>query len=329
MHFLQETGRRYGFLFVSYSLISLFLVFTAAPSIWLSLKSALSGNSILEILLGQHFIAGALLGCLVFVIVRISFLFSSPAASKVMLIEIGMFILFMIWTGVILDVIYLAADPARIILWSDRLMMADKFIFRGFPAFLMYDHYNSVLERIIVWSYLAIPFVMSIWTTALIIKGKVEYFAVWAKRLFISFALCLALWIAIPAISPLSMYVVNLFNAPISPEVSTAIKQGPPSVFIDEQSLSIGASWVDRSGQRKAVSTFPSMHVIWGFLFLLSVTEVLKYRVISILAALFACANALGAIYVLQHYGVDALAAIIICIIAILIVRKIPVENRA
>jgi membrane-associated phospholipid phosphatase len=219
------------------------------------------------------------------------------------------------------EVLFVTAVPTNIIKWSNIFMGIDRAIFSVYPAFFMYEHYNFIFERIVVESYNYLTIFLSLWTLFLITTNRMEEFVRWSRDFLLALAISIPLWMVFPATQPSIMYVANIFRQPIPTELAKAIDVGPPSEYINMWSLKYSEMWIDQTGKRFSTSNFPSMHVIWGLLLLLSISRVFKSRIITSVFSLYALTNIIGTVYVLQHYAVDALVGILVVVLVISVNR--------
>ncbi|MDP3962745.1 MAG: phosphatase PAP2 family protein [bacterium] len=222
-------------------------------------------------------------------------------------------ILFMILSAILLDTIYLSANPERVIYWSETFMRSDYKLFGTYPTFWLYKHGFSWVERPIVYTYQYLAFIISLWVIFLAFYKKGAFLSKFIKQFFIAFVICFPIWIIFPAISPADMFLANKFNRPIPETVAISLNDGPPSRFTNVSVVRFMRMWAMEN--KLAISTFPSMHAIWGMLLAYSIIQILKKKPYKWFAITLATTNIIGTVYIFQHYAVDILAGIAIAII--------------
>ncbi len=315
--------RQYLLEIILFAIITVFFIITKPESLILAFQTLFSQSILVKMVSTQQFIVGGTFGFVVLSILYISIGIRSKYKIKTIIFQLSSFFLMVMWFVLLIDTTYLIATIENIIKWSGVFLDADRQIFGGHPVFMMYSHYNIVFERLIVWTYNYLTIILTFWTGYLIASQKMEEFVVWARRIFLALAISIPLWIAFPAMEPLTVYMMNIFKQEIPADILAEKAKGPPSQFLNRYTLSYRDMWIDPTGVRHAVSTFPSMHTIWGFLLLFSVKNVFNSHRLNILFFLLACANMLGAIYTLQHYAVDIIAGILVALLVVYITRKV------
>ena len=311
MNFVYESLKPYRLIISIYAIITAFFFLTEGGASLTATRTLFSESTFIKIATGQILFIGGGIGLLILFILYYTVDRKKLGRVKDMLMEFAIFMMLLVWSLFLIDILYISARPDNIILWSDTFMDMDKKIFDVYPAFFMYQHYNAVLEKIIVWTYNFLPIVAAGWTGFLIASQRIIELRLWSKRIFLALGICIPLWIVFPAGQPLSMYVVNVFDRPISAEIAESIAKGPPSSFLNQSTLLYADMRIDPTEAHHDVSNFPSMHAIWGLLLFASFARVFRSRYLSLLLFFIACANMLGAIYLLQHYAVDMIAGIV------------------
>ncbi len=227
--------------------------------------------------------------------------------------------------------VYAGLTPEKVIHWSGVFMNADKSIFGVYPAFWLFHHTSFIFERLIVYIYMYLPMIITLWILFLFIYEEGKHLNKFIQQYYMAFAICFPLWIIFASISPAQMYVINMLHQTPPTDIRMLLAEGPPTKFIDDHILKIVSIWTDPGGKNLAISTFPSMHALWGILFAYSVGFIFrkkKYGYIAItLGIIIAVANIIGATYVLEHYVVDLLAGVLIAIVVVKIkFKKEPVQ---
>lgn len=242
--------------------------------------------------------------------------------------NVTIILIFTILSGILLNTIFSTANPSRVAIWSATFMKADLALFGTYPGFWLFHHMSPTLERIIVYVYTSLTSIISIWILFLFIYKNGTLANRFIQQFFMAFAICFPLWIFFASISPAQMYITNILHQPIPNDITQLVYQGPPTKFLDDNILKLIQQWTDPGGKNLAISTFPSMHTIWGILLAYSIAGAVqgkKYAYIAIiLGIIVAIANMIGATYLLQHYAVDILAGIAVAVI----ITKIKFETK-
>jgi membrane-associated phospholipid phosphatase len=78
---------------------------------------------------------------------------------------------------------------------------------------------------------------------------------------------------------------------------------------------------------RYFITSFPSPHVAWGVLIVWFGIEL--YRRSAVLLVPWGLLNCIGAVFLLQHYAVDAVAGIVVAVAAVFLVRGLVLWESA
>ncbi|MBP9701777.1 MAG: phosphatase PAP2 family protein [Candidatus Pacebacteria bacterium] len=318
---IVDVLRQYSLVLTVYATVTLYFLFTNFGVLLLALRTIASGNTLVQIAKSQHFFIGAIVGIVAMIILYVAHGSGHKEKIKITLLHGCMLLALLLWSTVLIDSVYISARVENIIHWSKALMRADKTIFRVYPAFFMFSHYNFIFERTIILSYMYVPLLVGVWTGFLFVTQKIGELKKWLVSGFLALGLCIPIWIAVPAMEPLTSYVVNVFRQEIPEDIANEIKKGPPSPYLLKQTTMYQNFWLDNQGLRHAVSNFPSMHTIWGFLLLFSTYRVFKSKKLSVVLFIVAVANMTGAVYLLQHFAVDLLASFCVLVVITLTQR--------
>lgn len=206
---------------------------------------------------------------------------------------------------------------------SDLLMDLDWKIFGVYPPFWIHKFQNiPALESFLIWSYKNIKLMTSI-TFVLLLLKDIKLLKKYILAIFLAGIISFPIWISVPAISPVGMYVSDNLNIGVPKEISDYIKSYPVTKRLAINSISMDMSYAVAQG-KYSITTFPSMHAAWAvviayFIFLI-------WPPLIIVAVPFLLGTVLGAIYIAQHYAVDILAGFLIAVLAIVITNY--VERR-
>jgi membrane-associated phospholipid phosphatase len=229
-------------------------------------------------------------------------------------------------TITLLETIFEATPTGLIVKWSTSFMKADKILFGTYPGFWLQSHLPFFLQVTATYVYEYFHYIFVFWLVFLLMYKKGRYAASFLKQLFIATAISLPLWLMVPAIDPVQMYIGNVLhvNDDIRTEVSL-IK--PPNLFTNRHVSAIFNYWNDPQSNYFAVSCFPSLHTIWGLLIVYSAVGIFRKRWVKALVLILALLNMVGAIYLLAHFAVDIFAGIAVAIISVKIVRMTQKEK--
>jgi membrane-associated phospholipid phosphatase len=332
--YLKQYLYEYRLVFLIYSIITIFFLSYNGYIFSVAFNNFFDGNILTKVFVDQKAILGQLIGILILFII---YFFKRKKNNNEniepierIIVNFLFLILFITWSVILIDFTYIFPDNSYIIELSRKFLNIDRKIFFSYPAFFLYEHYNFIFEKIIVYSYNFIPIILPLWVLYLVITKNINEIINLNKRLFIAMGIAIVMWFAVPIMEPLTMFVINIFKIGIPMELHNKIVLGPPSQFINKYTLSFARFWLDENNFRHAVSNFPSMHTIWGLIIASSIifcTRNLDKRLkntIKILCITIATANMFGAVYTLQHYGIDIIAGIIVFIlVAIMNKRKL------
>jgi hypothetical protein len=214
--------------------------------------------------------------------------------------------------------------------WAcDLLMRADYALFGSYVPFELHNQaaFNAMIVPIIN-SYLHLSSVLS-----LVVVGLFLFRAGDFRQFVLGFVVITSLglpsWYAIPAITPSEAYRTIKLRRDIPYQVAYEI--GGPIIHLDSRLVGIlNELELNQSNPehgRYFITSFPSPHVAWGLLVVWF--GVALHRRLALLLVPWGTLNAIGAIYSLEHYAVDALAGIVVVVVAVLLVRGlVGLERR-
>lgn len=214
-------------------------------------------------------------------------------------------------------------DPARVASASYLLTQADYTIFGAYvPLAIQSFPYPAWLAHTLLWSYINLSLVFSLVTLLVLIKSKRMF-----RQLIMGFILIpilsLPFWLWYPAIPPAEMYQANKLNLAYPPVLSSYIHTHLDRINPQLKTLLTRIEPYETQPQFGLYDTtsFPSMHIAWATLIVYAAATVEPLTLIALVP--WWAFNALGAIYTMQHYAVDALGGVAISILAIVIVRAL------
>jgi hypothetical protein len=235
--------------------------------------------------------------------------------------------------AVVVNVVALNAvgfpNPQRVA-WADELLMrADHMLFGTFVPFELHDHgLFNWLATPIIFSYLWLTYVLSIVLIALFIF-RADRFRQFVLAFILVMSLGLPTWAAFPAVTPSEAFRTVKVRSQVPYDIAFEI--AGPIIHLDHRTTSfldrLEVLQSDPKTGRYLVSTLPSPHVAWGMLVVWFGVGLYSRSALVLLP--WGMLNCIGAIYSLQHYAVDAVAGIIVALIAVLLVRGlIALEAR-
>ena len=212
-------------------------------------------------------------------------------------------------------------NPHRVA-WANNLMMrADRMVFGTFVPFEMHEQdLFAGLSTLTLFCYFNMIVAFSLVLIALFIfrvDRFREYILVFVAAMFLG----IPGWAAFPATTPGEAYRTNKLHLPTAADIEFEIAD--PVVHLNYNVVN-ALDRIERYQSTPAtgryfITSFPSMHVAWGVIIVWFGVEL--YAPSAILLLPWGLFNAIGAIYSLQHYAVDALAGFVVGIIAIYLVR--------
>lgn len=217
---------------------------------------------------------------------------------------------------------------AHIISASEKLMALDKMLFGVYPPFWLHQiQLPPFVDTLLVYAYRAIGVFMALVLLALA-GGHRTLFRQYLLAFFMATLLAMPFWKLLPAIAPNEMYRQNILQSEISEQlqVDTAIKEKLTPSFT-QYLTKLEQTNIDPEREVFSTSTFPSMHVAWGVL--IAYFGTLLWWPLGIVLIPWALANAVSTMYVLEHYGIDAIGGILLAVLAIIISRLLlAVEQK-
>lgn len=204
-------------------------------------------------------------------------------------------------------VLFSTADPARVAEVSRTYMEADRALFGAYPPFA-----SQALQRFPRLDFLATEsyFLLSalIFAAAVASVLRDGLLRKYLLAFFLSIAFSYPFWLAWPAISPQEMYRRDILSADIGPEMRAYVDSHRPSERVSRALTELDRTWIDPEGRLLSVSTNPSMHVAWSVLVMYVAWRL--HRLLFAALAPWFIFNALGTVYLLQHYAVDVVGGL-------------------
>lgn len=226
------------------------------------------------------------------------------------------------------NLIFATADFTRFAAVTAKIAALEASLSGGYPPSLLLPGLLSFIpgaEAFIYLSYLYTLYVLSLTLIFLVVVSPLE-----ARRYLVSvivvFLLAAPVWIFVPVGWPQAYYLDNTLNGTFTAVEAEAIAQfhgkahSPP---IEKALREFPSVWrFDRDGALP-VSGFPSMHAAWAVLIMYFARKIGWWFCMP--AAMVAGASLLGTIYLLQHFLIDLAGGVAIALIAIALVRRLPI----
>jgi membrane-associated phospholipid phosphatase len=211
-------------------------------------------------------------------------------------------------------------DPARIYNTGIMMMNWDNAVFGTYlPFWLQGQSWSHIVDVASLEAYLQLTTMTTLVTLGLIVIGKVRHFRQFIMSFFLSFILATPIWFTFPTVTPNELFRENVFAAPTdTPMAQYAVAQsqliGPMTT---ELLFNVSHMQSNPAVNHYHVPTFPSMHVAWGIV-LVYFAFIIAWPV-GVLYILWWILNITGAVFSLQHFGVDVIAGTIIGSLAFLV----------
>jgi len=227
--------------------------------------------------------------------------------------------------GLIANVIAMNAlcfpDPKRVAWANEFLMRADRMIFGTFVPFEMHEQdLYAGLSTALLFCYIKLSLVLSLVLIALFIF-RADRFRQYVLAFVAIMFLCMPGWAALPATTPGEAFRTGKLQMQVPVDIDHEIAD--PVIHLNYKVTNflnrLEPYESDPANGRYFITSFPSLHVAWGILVVWYGVQL--YSRSAILLLPWALLNIVGAIYSLQHYAVDALAGIVVAIIAVYLVR--------
>ena len=211
---------------------------------------------------------------------------------------------------------------------SSELMQFDVRLFGFSPPYaIQVVGFYWMFALLIIGAYIYTPFFLGCIGFCLLFTDP-TLFRKFLLMLALSMIICFPIWIAFPAVTPNEMYRHNMFNESWSPALGDTVHNTQFAPFVEDKINYIEKIWIDpnpdASKRSIAVTTMPSMHVIWGMqvaLFAYYISKRLRY-----LAVGYFILNTLGTLLLLQHYAIDLFVGFVVGAVAfslsVLLIRE-------
>ncbi len=217
-----------------------------------------------------------------------------------------------------IGVLFHAFSHEHIAFWSANLMQLDEVLFGTYPMYVIQSlGWVPILSSLIIYAYLGTSFFIGGMFIVLLFSDIALM-----RRFFIvtacAFLLAFPLWYLVPALTPNEMYRHNIFELPIPDDIARAIRLHPSSGVVEKHTQGIEGIWMDPQKKTTAVTTMPSMHMVWGIEVALFGYLWLRRRY-AVVWAIYVICNTLGTMLLLQHYAVDLIAGALIALCSFVI----------
>lgn len=190
--------------------------------------------------------------------------------------------------------------------------------------FLQSIPYPNILGALFVYSYLnmgtllSLALLMSLFLNSVVFRKLI--FA-----LIIAPAISLPIWYSLPAVSPFSAEIRNVFD--VERPADYYPSEGVPIIEpVKKQFPLFDKMWIDKERKSYDISSLPSMHVAWGTVILLTMFALSRW--LGIIFIPWWIMNAIGAVMTFQHYVLDVLAGALVGLISWYLVGKLQVLNE-
>lgn len=207
----------------------------------------------------------------------------------------------------------------------------------------VYDWMGSVIAFIVGQPllYAAIDTSYRLTLPAVFVGVGVLVFSSWSLTrqfliaFFVAQVLCSVVWAALPALAPYQLAITDSFA---NTEYDAVVTEATSPV-LDLHTQFAGTQWAETTDAYAseweavtadygyAISSNPSMHVLWGMLLLVFLWRV--HWLFGCAAAIFFIFETIGTMFFLQHYLIDLPMGVLFAFIALYITKKLtPFEER-
>jgi len=199
------------------------------------------------------------------------------------------------------------------------LMNLDNKLFGFYPFLGSYYQVDLFVKMIplLVFGYLFLGSMMGITWIILYFSKKRELFSEYIVAMTLAVIIAIPIWIIYPANSP--RHLNNIYNpqriSQIYSKVDMDVKEIIANNKLDYRILNFHEDIGIGRDDIIPISTIPSMHVTWALLILYYLYKVNKRTIFFTLPWNFL--STVGAVYLGQHYFMDAVIALPVAIIAI------------
>ena len=207
-----------------------------------------------------------------------------------------------------------------IVKYSRQFMSWDMSIFSVYPGFWLNGLWSGLLFEktiIMIYDYLVLA-----------LLSLFVFFLFFDKTLFRQFLISVLFvmivsqpfWYLFPSVSPSWLYYRNSYKLSASErQLNPEIVGYRPNQFMIKKIDLLEKFWIGKKKNKFAVTNNPSMHMAWGVLIAYFLSKF--WWPLVFLSVPLAFFNGLGAIYNLEHYGVDIISGFLVAILTIAIVE--------
>lgn len=189
-------------------------------------------------------------------------------------------------------------------------------VFGVYPAFWLQKFSGLIADTILINAYQGLTIVFPVIFFNLLMFKKV-WFRQFALATLMAPMIAYPFWRFWPTISPNEMFRYNITKSEIPASIQNELKLINFTETQEKFDRHVEDFWIDKTGRTFAVTAFPSMHAAWGIIS--AYFGILLWKPLAIILIPWAIFNSLGAVYTLQHYGVDMIAGTLVGVLTIFI----------
>jgi len=207
----------------------------------------------------------------------------------------------------------------RVVLSTIRLLEWDHAVFHSYIFFALQSLIGYPLEMFPVEAYWLLSTIIS--TTALLLLAKGKMFREFMFSMLTLSLISLPIWYAFPATSPSGFIRSNIFEVRFPKKVLDSGVKNNLSPYMQVQLENLETLWIEPTQGYINVSTIPSLHAGYGVVVLVFLARLRKYTLWFTVP--WFLLNALGAVYIEQHFGLDIIAGVILATLTMFLTTKL------
>lgn len=225
------------------------------------------------------------------------------------------------------------ADPLLLAYNNQKLMDWDFKLFGNYVPFWLQSSANSFkpiidsLTPIIIATYKNLTAILSL-TLLIALAYYYKHFYRLLLAVVLTVMISVPLWLYLPALTPHEAFFDNTLKISIPTAIQTSLTLYEPNKDLKKYFTYIDYIKQENPAANQVVTTIPSLHIALGTL--ITYFAISAWPILAVLFIPYFIFNVASTMLTLQHYAVDALAGVMVAILAILIssllIKKIDPE---
>ena len=221
-----------------------------------------------------------------------------------------------------ISLVNIQADPILLHYNNQLLMNWDRQLFGSYVPFWLQSTTNiwkTTFDALTPWlinTYKGLSAMLSL-TLLIVLAYNYRHFYRMILTIVLTVMISVPMWLYLPALTPREAFFDNILKLQPPASIQVAVEQYQPNGALKKYFGYINDIKQDNPTVHKVVTTIPSLHVAWGTVIVYFAIS--AWPILAVFAVPYWLFNILSTMITLQHYAVDAVAGVIVGVLAIFI----------